>query len=260
MATLPVSVQGLKAAIPHLCSIFNDAGYEDAPSLAAHIYELLSRTFDATDPAAEVREIGKQISHELEQSGLIHRFDEVFMKRNFRMANAVAKHLLPGQILDVQTGNGIVASMLTEMCPGCILSLTDEADMRHPMCKSLMWVAEPKGQYDQLLFLTVLHHCGNPEEVFRHYLDHLRSGGGVIIVENTFGDGDSDEREINVFFDWFFHNCVHPSDYPCPNTHKSIEEWTNFLKAENLKIEVSQDLGRFPMVKLLHHLWVACKK
>jgi len=261
MPKWPISINGLNAAVPHLCSIFAEAGCIDANRLAGNICSQLNKAFDAVNSAKEASRIGLDIYRELVERNLVCRFDEVFMMRNFRMANMVAPHLEAGQsILDVQTGNGFVATMISEMRQDCRLSLTDEVDERHPMCRNLPWIEKPDNQFDSLLFLTVLHHCGNPEKVFRQYTEYLRSGGTIVLVENTFRGGDLSEKDVNVFFDWFFHNCVHPSDYPCPNTHKSIEEWTEFLKAEGFEVKVSKDLGRFPMVKVLHHLWIAQKK
>lgn len=194
-------------------------------------------------------------------------FTQLFMYRNFQIARAVLPHIKrKANVLDVETGDGFVARMLAEqLASGVRLEVTDAIDRRHPFCKSLPWVdytdAWNKTKvYHQLLFITVLHHWSDQEETFRTWLTTLKPKGLVLIVENTYLPCDRTGHLVNVFFDWFFHSVITPSNYPTPFAHRSIGSWRTFLKQNGCRVLHEQPLEKIAVVNVHHHLFLAEKK
>lgn len=254
-----------KTLIDRLDEIFTDLhGSFAARARASYVVGELATWFRLDGPCyawGAVRD-AVRMTPELRES-----FIQLFMYRNFQIAQAVAPHIKRrAKVLDVETGNGFVARMLAEqLAGGTQLAVTDTNDERHPFCKSLPWVRYTDARkqicaYDQLLFITVLHHWPEQDEKFRAWLTTLKPKGRVLIVENTCLPGDRVGHLVNVFFDWFFHSVITPSDYPIPCTHRGVEGWRSLLKRHNCRLMYEQPLGKIAVVNVHHHLFLAEKK
>lgn len=255
----------LRALTERLGEVFASLRCAAPGYLAAHILGEFVTQLALNDSKEAARKIRAFL---LKTPGLIEQFDELLMYRNFQMAKAIAPYIAEKtNVLDVQTGNGFVAQMLAGLFAqrkGVRIATTDTKDRRHPFCRTLPWVdpndVEKKGSsYDQLLFITVLHHCPDPFEIFGRWLQALRPGGTVIIIENTFPQGNFREEQINIFFDWFLNWVIHPSDYPTPFTHCSIEGWKKFFAENKCHLLCEAPLGEIAIVRVPHHLFLVQK-
>lgn len=218
----------------------------------------------------EIDEIGLKWHQEFQRRGFSESIEKLMMGRNHWVADLIAPHLLAGTVLDHDAGDSYVARFIQKQRPDVEVYTQDAFDFRKEVTDlpivfydyAAKRLPYPDGtQFDNAILATVLHHCDEPEKMFDEVARLLRPGGRLFVFENVFTQGDSTERDVNVFFDWFFNKIFHRCGLPLPFSHFCRDQWRDFLSSKGFDIlEAHEDLDHWPSIPLEHVLYVAEKK
>lgn len=217
---------------------------------------------------AVARDIANSSVDGLPAVGVTWRIDTVLMQRNLWVAEKIAERLLSGSAIDHDSGDSYVASEIQRRRTDVTVETCDSHDFRREV-RDLPFtsydyatkaVPFEDGQFDNAIMATVLHHCDEPERMFNEVMRTVRRGGRLIILENTFKQGDTDEQQLNVIFDWIFNSIIHETVLPLPFSHFCTEEWEYFFASKGLRLLEKLEMGQHPSIPLSHVLYVVEKQ
>jgi len=214
------------------------------------------------------------------QVELIGRLDNAKIRgllddRARHVARQVAPHATGGSLLDVGTGDGMVAWNLQKHFDQHLLS--DVIDYRDPRV-TLPFALAPEGTalpvadaaFENVLLTNVLHHALDP----LFLLDEAArvASRRLIIIESVYGAADRlGEPKIpfclpvekqfvyTSYFDWFYNRVLH-SDVPVPFNFLRPAEWEVLFGDRGLRIVASEDLGIDVEIVPIHHVLYVLEK
>lgn len=135
--------------------------------------------------------------------GRIHSIS-VMERRTQRIAEAIS--LLPidgARILDVGSGNGMLAKLVMQLRPDVQIEGVDIMDWPDPHIPVRKFDGElipgQNGEWDYCLVSDVLHHCAAPENLLR---EMVRVAGKGLILKDHVAETPWD-RAVLSFMDWF---------------------------------------------------------
>ncbi len=185
------------------------------------------------------------------------------------------QHTLPGTVLDIGTGAGHIAALLSRT--GMTVSAVDVR--AHVLYVGMWLIGAPcarrlaqtdrielatydgehlpykSSRFDNVTILFVLHHAADEMAVLKEALRVLRVGGRLIILEDT--PEDARQRQTNAISDALLNAEVHSE-----GRNHSKEEWRaifDSLGAVRLVNETSFDSSMFRYLHFYHTMFVLQK-
>jgi len=185
------------------------------------------------------------------------------------------QHTLPGTLLDVGTGAGHIAALLSRAGMRVFA-----VDVRAHVLYVGMWLIgapcarrlaekdnielatydgehlpHASNNFDNVTILFVLHHAADETSVLKEALRVLRVGGRLIVLEDT--PEDARQRQTNAISDALLNAEVHSE-----GRNHSKEEWRAIfdnLGAVRLVHETSFDSSMFGFLRFYHTMFVLQK-
>jgi SAM-dependent methyltransferase len=182
--------------------------------------------------------------------------------------------LLEGNLLDYGCGDGQVSQIIAKN-KGIEATLTDVYEHRNVKATGLRFKLFKQGEkapfcdaeFNNVIVLTVFHHCSNPIHSIQEVARITKPGGRVIVVESVFGvDGKQlpakmqrkiagyltlsaeQQRLLNVFFDHFYNRILFYNPNPemkvnVPFNFNTPDHWEQIFAQNGLKQEEIVHLG-----------------
>lgn len=212
--------------------------------------------------------LGEKSEEELIQSlddiGFYQAVTPGMTQRTGIKMSTLASYLTAENYLDVGSGDGQLAQAV-----GCLtnkpVTLTDVVPLNTTDLPFHLYDGKKlpfeNGEFDACLLYVVLHHCDDPEKVFREAARVARRR--VIIVEAV--ASNYYEALISQFFDWFFnHIMIKAQEMPLAFAYRSPEHWVKQISQQGMNVTAHRDLGwdHLPLLPEHRCLYVAdkCKK
>jgi SAM-dependent methyltransferase len=203
----------------------------------------------------------------------------------------IAPHLLEGNLLDYGCGDGQVSEIIAKN-KGVEATLTDVYEHKNIKLTGLRFKLFRQGEkapfndaeFNNVLVLTVFHHCSNPAQSINEVARITKPGGRVIVVESVFGvDGKQlpvemqrkiagyihlsaeQQRLLNVFFDHFYNRILFYNPDPemkvnVPFNFNTPENWKKIFAQNGLKQEEIVHLGLDQQIAPEYHTLHILKK
>lgn len=134
-------------------------------------------------------------------------------------------------VLDVGTGSGQFAELLQEK--GCQMQAVDVVDKTNatkiiPKIYNGVKLPFEDNQFEVSMLITVLHHCPNPENVFKEAV--RVSKNRIFILEDVYSN------LLMKYLTWFADSIANFEFIGHPHTNKSETEWENLFKENKLTL------------------------
>lgn len=150
----------------------------------------------------------------------------VFQRRIQALVNAIAPLFETGDVLDVGSGNGMLAQLIMQQRPELNISGIDV----HLREKSFIPTTKYDGQtipfpdasFSSVMIVDVLHHTDNPVHVLR---ECLRVSRGVVVVKDHFY-ANPVERQLLRLLDWVGNA---PHGVRLPYNYFTRAEWASYM-------------------------------
>jgi SAM-dependent methyltransferase len=190
-------------------------------------------------------------------------------KRAVKIAAQVRPWLLGSSMLDVGSGDGVIAFLLADlMGKVTLLDVARYLDPRVP----LPFIAYSEGRefpfdakFDMSLLLTVLHHSSDPLFLLRQ--TRKVTARRCVIIESVVGaENPRGQNEVSLaslsldeqimyatFVDWLYNRVVR-TDVPVPYNFTTPAMWRTVLRDVGFEIEQEIDLGIDQPLVPEHHL------
>jgi len=131
-------------------------------------------------------------------------------------------HLLDVQPKGLDLGQRLVAtpcaSLIAKLCRATFSLYNGEV------------IPYKKEQFNNVLIAFVLHHCKNPEQIFKEAIRVTKPGGRIIVLEDI--PKTKKEAKQNKFFDAL----VNLEFFGHPHENRTREEWIKLFEKYNLKV------------------------
>jgi len=169
----------------------------------------------------------------------------VFSRRAEKLTQALDSLIPPAAtILDVGCGNGLISSRLHRLSPGrefTGIELTERETCMIP-CRAYdgKTLPFPPDAFDYVLFVDVLHHTPEAENLLRQASRIARRG---VVIKDHYCESRFDHYTL-AFMDW-----VGNAQYgiPLPNLYKAAGEWRAMFHRLGLQpAKTLEDIGLYP--------------
>jgi len=154
--------------------------------------------------------------------------------------------LLPdeGRVLDIGSGDGAMAAELMRRKPGLKIEGIDTLVRPQTAIPTRAFdgvhIDSPDGTYDCCVFVDVLHHADQPEELLA---EAVRVNRGTVVIKDHLRDGILAQQTL-TFMDRV-HNARYGVSLPC--RYWSTQEWEKIISSMGLEIETWEDkLALYP--------------
>lgn len=170
----------------------------------------------------------------------------VFQKRVHAIANVLLDHLLPGEVLDVGCGNGLISKIIMDRRDD--ISIVGVDTLLRP--ETYIPVLQYNGTelpfadntFAAVMLVDVLHHTSNPCDVLK---ECSRVCHGKILIKDHFSENRFDSFLLQVL-DWVG-NCHH--GVVLPYNYFSRAKWEGMLMENSLRENYRMDKipGIYPL-------------
>ncbi len=212
-------------------------------------------------------------------------------RRATRVFQQLALHLQSGSTLDFGCGDGRVAELVHERQGG--VTLADTYYHQRVGELHLPFIILPEegicplesNSFDNVVAVTVLHHCTNPTVTLKEMVRLTKPGGRLLIIESVYGYHSQafDEEyagttaghllalpqdkqiAVTAFFDHLYNRCLFFSNEPTlkvttPYNYLTSEGWTALLDQYGVAVEDTVPLGLDQKIAPLFHILIRAIK
>lgn len=230
------------------------------------INQLINSIWDSS-AAGNLTEFDRYLQNLL--IGRLHqnRIRELLDARADHVARQIRPHLIGESLLDVGSGDGMVAWNIRDRFQRHLLvDVVDYQDQR---------VKLPFAHYDDgdplptlsfsdcAILINVMHHSADPVKLLLE--TWKRTARRLIVIESVSGDpnrlwetelpfslGIEQQFQFTSFFDWFYNRVLH-SDIPVPFNFAPPPVWEDLFSHHQMKLIHKQDLGIDVEIVPIHH-------
>ncbi len=220
----------------------------------------------------------------LEKAQVSQKIPEKLQARANLMYSQIAPYLLQGTVLDYGCGDGQVGDFIAKNKNQAV-TVTDVYEHSHIKQAGLNFKKFAQGaqmpfeteKFDNVLALTVFHHCSNPVSSIKDVCRITKKSGCVIVIESVYDvDGKElpiamqqkigaylslsgeQQRKVNIFFDHFYNRVLHYSQsvetkVNVPFNFNTPKGWETLFASCGLKQEVLVHLGLDQPTALEYH-------
>jgi SAM-dependent methyltransferase len=222
--------------------------------------------------------------------GITKVIPEKLLERADIIHSQIKPFLINGSVLDLGCGDARVAQLLAkdgfkvEVADVYKNSYVDEVNLPFKLLDQNGIVPYNDNQFDNILLITVLHHCNDPVFVFKEAHRVTRPGGRVLIIESVYGVNGLElkpaqaeqcrqyfaltpekQRRVNIFFDNFYNRVIYYSSDPAkkvnvPYNFNTPELWKQHFEQAGFRqdqiIHLGLDQPAVPEFHTLHILTV----
>ncbi len=245
--------------------------YLDIPKERAT--QIVTRCLQAAANYRKLEVYEEQAHQFLETEQVTRRVPEKLSDRAGSMYQELSNYLVPGNVLDYGCGDGKVGEYISKN--GHEVCLADVYVHNHIEETGLEFCQFMQGQttsfadnsFDNVLALTVFHHCSNPLSAIKDVARVTRLGGKVIVIESVYNVNGEElpqamkekisgylalsgekQRRVNIFFDHFYNRVLHYSTNPAtkvnvPFNFNTPENWKRIFEENGLHQEAVVHLG-----------------
>jgi SAM-dependent methyltransferase len=263
-------------------------------ALGATENALLETSRGITDNAREINDDAlyeERVHRLLELSCSLAGKERALEERADRVFNQLSPHLMPGTTLDFGCGDGQIGEHVQEKQGGVTLADT----YRHPNIDRLELPflllpqegasGAPSDSFDNLLAVTVLHHCLNPQLTLSEMARVTRLGGYLLVIESVYGCGPSlfgehplnpatreftslsafEQVAVTAFFDHLYNRCLFYSNkadekVTTPYNYMPPEGWVSVFDQHGLKAKSVIYLGVDQLIAPIFHVLFILRK
>lgn len=219
----------------------------------------------------------------LENSGLTPQILSQRLDERAEKVYSQIEQYLPkkGSLLDLGCGDGRIGKLIADR-KGLEVTLADVYKHQDIDRTGLEFVmVNPDGgipaankKYNDVIALTILHHCDNPINTIQEGKRVTKNDGKIIVIESVYGrKDDTDFGKLSaekqklacVFFDHFYNRIMHYNEDPAkkvnvPRNFNTSSGWEIIFNQNGLKQEAVRYLGiDQPLVPEYHVLYVLKK-
>ncbi|MBU0473128.1 MAG: class I SAM-dependent methyltransferase [Bacteroidetes bacterium] len=257
-------------AYPRFNDIFQNQNCISHISLALDLFLLELKVSDSTEDIKNqilndacsfksINQYEKNVNKIILETTEKINIEKALDSRAKRYFHHTKKYLKGKSLLDIGSGDGKIAKHFSTQ--GLDVTLTDV--YKHPSIDSLNMefnfhqpneiLPFKEGKFDNVLLITVLHHCEDPSFTLKEAIRVLKPGGVILIIESVYGVAsnivslndnsitksflklDFDEQfAVNMFFDHLYNRCLFYSDEAdqkvnTPFNYRSPELWNKTL-------------------------------
>ncbi len=164
-------------------------------------------------------------------------------ERAKRCFNLIKNHIIGEKILDLGTGNGLLALEIKQHLEKEVL-LVDIIDYNYSDLPLILYNPEKEvpladEEVDTTILYAVLHHASDPkhllEEAARITKQRLVITEGYVEEDNI--------RITNSFFDWFHNRVIGDEDINVPLNFLRVKGWEKILKSQGFEMIEAIYLG-----------------
>lgn len=170
---------------------------------------------------------------------MIHTILKIKDKQRAKTKNKLFGKFIPknSKIIDIGTGSGQYSLMLKNA--GHTITSVDIKDRTNtkfitPILYDGKKLPFEDNSFDVSLLITVLHHCPDPDIVFKEALRVSKKR--IVILEDVYSN------HLMKYLTWGMDRLVNLEFFGHPHTNKSEEEWENLFEANGLTIIHKQKL------------------
>ncbi|MCX6803128.1 MAG: methyltransferase domain-containing protein [Candidatus Diapherotrites archaeon] len=209
----------------------------------------------------------------LEKEGLISIIPEKFSRRAELIYSQIKPFLKKGSVLDFGCGDGKVGELLSKDSFDVLLadvyrhSHINETTLKFVLFNQDAKVPIKDSSFDNILALTVFHHCNSPLHSFSECVRLAKNRGRIIVIESVFGVFgaelsktekeklssyifllEEEQRKVNSFFDHFYNRVIHYSKDPknkvnVPFNFNTPDGWKKLFESHGVVEEKVIHLG-----------------
>jgi SAM-dependent methyltransferase len=202
--------------------------------------------------------------------GINEMLQEKLLERSRRVYDQIKDYLIPGTVLDLGCGDGMVGKLISE---NSRYKVTLADVYKDPKIDSLGLpfrqfaqndsIPAESGSFNNTLAITVYHHSNDPVRLLRESRRVTQEGCRVIMIESIHGVRGKElskqerdrirnfinlnserQRLVNIFFDHLYNRVIHFSEDPAtkvnvPFNFNTPEEWNRLARKEGLEKEMN---------------------